>query len=516
MASVKKSLDEILNFENINNSVANDEATGHSNMKKSSRDASLVGSSATLSTSGVATVEDVDVQVSDSIVSKELAELDLSQMLAIIRNNGVFVKRSKTSYVRPENKVLPRQFLNKPLKATHLLKTDGLKKTWRNKNNVRKANSFLVVGDRVAGICNELDDNVKPSLVKNILKETGVNNGKSKSTQNIIFDSEGKTSGQIELKVISASTQRVSSDSDYSSDGLDLNRQNDKTTDVIRKYSCSLLDLTNSQFGGLTNSGTTSHGQKQNESSDSSKMILSLSLLDIKNVVEIVPKEQYESAKNKSSSKSFFSKMRTFSSSSSGSNSNNNSKGNTKTDKKTTATTTNNKNNFSANDLDTLGVFYEPDGSENTRASRPTASSLSAERNKKSHHSSKSPNNFVNRLISMAISSKESNKKINEQHASRSVSTKQLSNQDIEIISRFPIDSKAYRHYISGGKNNKLDKLANSVNINKIIDDEIKLRAAESVKSGKLVETARDTEYDSINDFQSSPLNSKRESKGKI
>lgn len=47
---------------------------------------------------------------------------------------------------------------------------------------------------------------------------------------------------------------------------------------------------------------------------------------------------------------------------------------------------------------------------------------------------------------------------------------------DIKIISRFPINSKAYRHYIAGN-GNKSDKLTNSVEVKNVIKQERKIIA---------------------------------------
>jgi hypothetical protein len=477
MVSVQKSLDKILDFDNINKESTNE-------ISKPCPLQSPDLSSVALNSSSVATIDDVDVQITDKAVDKDLADLDLTQMLAIIRNNGVFVKRSKTAYVRPENKVLPRQFLNKPLKPTNLLKTEGLKKTWRNKN-VKKANSFLVVGDRIAGICNELEENLKPSLLKNIFNDS--KRSSLKSSQNVIFDSEAKKEEK----------NQISSDSDYSSEAVG-NRTNstlmefvkDETSYIekMRKYSCSALDLS---YTKINQSNASSSGVNQQNNETSFSVIPSRSLLDLKNIVEIVPKQENEKKANKS--KSLLSQMRTFSTSSNVSNKNKNK-------------------NLSVNDLDVLGVEYEPNGRKN-HDNRKTEKSSSSERKKTS--ASKSPNKFVNRLISIATAPKDANKQgvvcVKNEDGSRSSSCnnnrQHLSNQDIEIISRFPIDSKVYRHYISGGKSNKSDKLTNSVNINKMIDDEMRLKSNSNTKE------SRGAEYDSIDDCQSNEANSSCSSK---
>ena len=58
------------------------------------------------------------------------------------------------------------------------------------------------------------------------------------------------------------------------------------------------------------------------------------------------------------------------------------------------------------------------------------------------------------------------------------------SDNDIKIISRFPIDSKVYRHYISGKTG--LDKLANSVSLANMVKNEMK------TKSKSLIEEANE------------------------
>jgi hypothetical protein len=498
MVSVKQSLDKILDFDNINKEVDNEIIKSSPSKSIHSPAPSSVG----LNTSSVATIEDVEVQITDKAVDKDLTELDLTQMLAIIRNNGAFVKRSKTTYVRPENKVLPRQFLNKPLKVTNLLKTEGLKKTWRNKN-IKKSNSFLVVGDRVAGICNDLEENVKPSLLKNIFSDS--KRSSLRSSHNVIFESSSKTCGNVNELKSENKALGLSSDSAYSSDTMgdrtgssfmDFLKNDASRTEIMKKYSCSYFDLSNKSSQLKTSSES-----NQQRSESTFKMISSHSLLDLKNVVEIVPKEESEKKANKTS-KSLLSQMKTFSTSSNGSGKNDSS-------------TSKNKH-LSVGDLNTLGVIeYEPngnDGRENSKLNKPSVSG------RKKTDSSKSPNKFVNRLISIASAPKEvannsvhaSTKQENGPRSNSSSNSKQLSNQDIEIISRFPIDSKVYRHYISGGKSNKSDQLANSVNINKMIDDQIRLR--DKSKSKPAIQEA---EYDSITDCQSSVPNSRCNSKSK-
>ena len=92
-------------------------------------------------------------------------------MLGLVRNGGVFVQRSK-SYVRPENRVLPRELPTKPLRQTNLLKTDGYKRTWRNKATVKKNNSTLAIPT-----CAEQPRNnvaIKPSLIKSLQSQNSI------------------------------------------------------------------------------------------------------------------------------------------------------------------------------------------------------------------------------------------------------------------------------------------------------------------------------------------------------
>lgn len=67
-------------------------------------------------------------------------------LVGLVRNGGVLVKRSK-SYVKSENKVLPSNFITKPLKETNLLMTVGLNRTWRNNNKTSIRNP--VVFDKI-------------------------------------------------------------------------------------------------------------------------------------------------------------------------------------------------------------------------------------------------------------------------------------------------------------------------------------------------------------------------------
>ena len=51
-------------------------------------------------------------------------------LVGLVRSGGVLVQRSK-SHVKPENRVLPSEWPEKPLKRTNLLRADGMKRTWR-------------------------------------------------------------------------------------------------------------------------------------------------------------------------------------------------------------------------------------------------------------------------------------------------------------------------------------------------------------------------------------------------
>ena len=99
------------------------------------------------------------------------AAKNATNMLGLVRNGGVFVQRSK-SYVRPENRVLPRELPTKPLRQTNLLKTDGYKRTWRNKATVKKNNSTLAIPT-----CAEQSRNsvaIKPSLIKSLQSQNSI------------------------------------------------------------------------------------------------------------------------------------------------------------------------------------------------------------------------------------------------------------------------------------------------------------------------------------------------------
>lgn len=98
--------------------------------------------------------------------------------LGLVRNGAVLVQRSK-SYVRPENKVLPIEFPQRPLRQTNLLKTDGAKRTWRAAPNHNRAASILVGAtnsrDTDTNKTNNNatliygDNHIKPSLIKSLL-----------------------------------------------------------------------------------------------------------------------------------------------------------------------------------------------------------------------------------------------------------------------------------------------------------------------------------------------------------
>ena len=76
-------------------------------------------------------------------------------LVGLVRNGGVLVQRSK-SYVRSENKVLPSNFTTKPLKETHLLRTVGMNRTWRNHNRTSIYNP--AVFDQMKQKTNSIND----------------------------------------------------------------------------------------------------------------------------------------------------------------------------------------------------------------------------------------------------------------------------------------------------------------------------------------------------------------------
>jgi hypothetical protein len=101
-------------------------------------------------------------------------------MLGLVRNGAVLVQRSK-SYVKPENKVLPIEFPQRALRQTNLLKTEGMKRTWRNHNKTTSNSTIMIAGSRLD--LNEAQ--VKPSLIKTLMNQSTpsccpsrVNNGK--------------------------------------------------------------------------------------------------------------------------------------------------------------------------------------------------------------------------------------------------------------------------------------------------------------------------------------------------
>lgn len=126
-------------------------------------------------------------------------------LLGLVRNGGVLVQRSK-SYVKPENRVLPTEWPSKPLKQTHLLKTEGMKRTWRGNGN-NKANFFKAAGtfDFDAS-----EVNINPNLIKNLLLSQSncdvVNVGRSQS-----YSASGAASHNRPISVVTTTDSYCSS-----------------------------------------------------------------------------------------------------------------------------------------------------------------------------------------------------------------------------------------------------------------------------------------------------------------
>ncbi|CAF0810218.1 unnamed protein product [Brachionus calyciflorus] len=73
--------------------------------------------------------------------------------------------------------------------------------------------------------------------------------------------------------------------------------------------------------------------------------------------------------------------------------------------------------------------------------------------------------------------------------------------QDIRVISGFPINSKVYRHYISGNSDVNFDKLTNCIEVGSILNKMDKLKTEVNKKDP-------DPTYDSINEYKSNKSSS--------
>jgi hypothetical protein len=98
----------------------------------------LVNREYSTSSSGSITIEQSFHNTNETHEDTQETLSTIIQPVPMIRNKMCTILRSK-SYVRPENKVLPGEIPTKPLRKTNFLQTDGYKRTWRHKNGKKQA-----------------------------------------------------------------------------------------------------------------------------------------------------------------------------------------------------------------------------------------------------------------------------------------------------------------------------------------------------------------------------------------
>ena len=372
---------------------------------------------------------------------------------------------------------------------------------YKSLKKILKANSFLIIGDKLAnGIFQDLEHNVRPSLVKNLL---------NRSQQHLMEVQEKR-----EIESIKGEKKCTSSDSDYSSDSISNRREstildNLKTEDhqnsdmkmnFKEKYSFSLLDINNpTRFNKKSDIKLAFENKTNNNHPDKSKSTISLS----NKIIEIVEREPSNVDTEPSKLKSFLSQLKTLSSNSSA---------------KLSLVFGKESKHISVNDLSVCRDFEASIGDLTKSQQHESKKELNEKSSKiidsgKKKTPSASPTKLVSRLISMAtnqIKERTELTPVSTQFIGKNKKANTLevtTDNSIQIISRFPIDSKPYRHYIAGN-NNKVDKLSNSIHVNKILNVELitKTNPSSYQHSQDLNE-----QYDSIKDFHSdnSPTSSK-------
>lgn len=163
--------------------------------------------------------ENLDDYAEDEAITTTTAT---TNPIGLVRNGAVLVQRSK-SYVRPENKVLPIEFPQRPLRQTNLLKTVGAKRTWRAVNPSRShtalATTTLINPNPTIMLTGRRDEKLnKTNTQTSSLLVNGRENVKASTVKSIMSVSRNKSA-----EPVPASSSSLSVDHDATS--------NDELTD---------------------------------------------------------------------------------------------------------------------------------------------------------------------------------------------------------------------------------------------------------------------------------------------
>lgn len=538
-------------------------------------------------------------------------------MLGLLRNGAVLVQRSK-SYVRPENKVLPIEFPTRPLRQTNMLKTEGMKRTWRNNNknvclstlksNIKKNNSTIIIAGNKFNFNNnfkepirdenDIEDNyktnyiIKPSLIKSLINKSTQNtsnlqqkhfrernNKDNDATSNdelTDFDDEN-------LKLENYDHQENYVNEDWLSDSKETRNSTSYSKEIACSSSVDNLKSIRNEIKNYREKYSRSMGNIDTEwHSDideyefqinhnlDDNMIRNLRPSDFKedkksaNLKKSKSNASYLSIKTKSSSKTTNTnspKLSTWSltskSKSSKTNINNN-KSKNKNNATVMLMNTIKKSSILSNPISNQNKSTQTLNTENDYSKKFKSKSFlshitsykqnmeNSNRFKllKSNHSnnqnSSNNNDYClsksNKRIDKStptstspsikngsgIAVKTSVKLVNKLKSINNLSHKinngtnnANNNNDIKIISRFPINSKIYRHYIAGN-GNKMDKLTNSVDLKNLIKNDSKkcekMKIVAPIINERAIDVNKfnnqmtndsdyDPTYDSIDDF---------------
>jgi hypothetical protein len=419
-------------------------------------------------------------------------------------NHKALVQRSK-SYVRPENRVLPNELPTKPLRPTNMLKFDGFKQTWRN-NNKNKSLKTIEENEFVKKPTEKQQANRRPSIITkvslknpyesiqdysylnisqtrtstnkdNLKKQTQTNNQSSikyeVKSKNLNFNDElsdneqinSQTSRNIEPKPLKTQ-QNCSSFKQISKQTQKNNIPSGKKDKIINDFNDLLAkkekqdqnnhlkiqlnskniqmptEKTETKIAKNSQMNLKEKEEEEEEEENEYDSLAPNSLLeemrDIR--VEKEPDAGLETKKKVSKSKSFLNQLISYRSS------------------------IYNKNK---ENLEKITKKLKPinlsDESSNKKMPKRSKSIF--------NQPPKSSNQLANSNVSYAGSDYLDKNHFNLVNDSSSSQRSDLLKNDIQIISRFPINSKVYRHYISGNGIQR-DKFVSVVDVsNGLVND---------------------------------------------
>jgi hypothetical protein len=453
---------------------------------------------------------------------------DEDEDLTCVTNNISNQNQKMKSYARPENRVLPNELPSKPLRETNLLKMDGFKRTWRNNNKqpnqsktttLRKKSNSILIGSNLLNLDEFQHDHIRPSLIKSLLNKSNsvsnlnnVNKSNSKNTSTIDLTKKTQEIEEEGLKKIKLTPPK------YSIDELNNINNMKHIQSYLDKYSRSMnnvnqdewfsLDLENKDniLNKSTNINEKSTIKKESNNKFKYPKLSSWSLTKKKdpNNNNIVANSSSTSNNNKlKTSKSFLNNIKLKDNSNS---------------RKKSSTLDNQKLDYDFEAIPSKliinSVIETPPPTPPPPPSYPPPPSSHQRKNKKNDKKSTNCNKNIlppstqppppplpstqpptssslqsttNKLVSRIKSIHRPSFKKNNNNIDKmgninnlSINNNKTSQQDIQIISRFPINSKIYRHYIAGGTANnsnilKQDKLTSCIDISNLMNSKLVL-----------------------------------------